>query len=43
MEKEIQHAKVDNTILLAEAFKLLERYCDVLPNGQFHWQFASHS
>ena len=25
-----------------EAFKHLERYCDILPNGNFHWRFASH-
>ena len=29
-------------VTLAEAFKHLERYCDTLPNGQFHWRFASH-
>ena len=31
-----------HAVTLAEAFKHLERYCDVLPNGQFYWRFASH-
>ena len=31
-----------HAVTLAEAFKHLERYCDVLPNGDFYWRFASH-
>jgi hypothetical protein len=31
-----------HAVTLAEAFKHLERYCDILPNGHFCWRFASH-
>ena len=31
-----------HAVTLAEAFKHLERYCDVLSNGLFQWRFASH-
>ena len=31
-----------HAVTLAEAFKHLERYCDILPDGQYHWRFASH-
>ena len=31
-----------HAVTLAEAFKHLERYCDILPNGHFYWRFASH-
>lgn len=29
-------------VTLAEAFKHLECYCDILPDGIHYWHFASH-
>ena len=29
-------------VTLAEAFKHLEHYCDILPDGIHYWRFASH-
>ena len=31
-----------HAVTVAEAFRHLEQYCDILPNGEFYWRFASH-
>ena len=32
-----------HAVTLTETFKHLERYCDILPDGKFHWRFAAHA